>query len=109
MKIVRLPYFLLILFLQSICYANSAPSIGGLANEMMGPVGMLSDFIGTASIIVGISCLFASFLRFMQYRVNPLASPISTVVVLFILGIVTLLLPFLYKLVGYGIPFFEHK
>jgi len=105
-------HFFLMLFLQSMTplgYANDVPSIGGFANEMMGPVSMLSDFIGTASIIVGISCLFASFLRFMQYRVNPLASPISTVVVLIILGIATLLLPFLYKLLGYGVPFLGTK
>jgi hypothetical protein len=80
-------------------------SFGDLANDLLGPVTVLSDFVGTASWIVGFSCLFASLFRYLQYRVNPLAAPISTVIVLLVLGILLLCLPFTYLLTGTGIPF----
>jgi hypothetical protein len=89
--------------------AANDQSIGKFATELMEPVGILSDFVSTTAFIIGFSCLFASFLRFMQYRVNPLASPISTVIVLFVLGIVLLCLPFTYLLIGTGIPFPHEK
>lgn len=80
-------------------------SIGDLANDLMEPVSILSDFIGTGSLIIGITCLFGAFLRYMQYRVNPLMSPMSTVIVLLILGLLLVCVPFLYKVLGYGLPF----
>ncbi len=77
---------------------------GKVAENLMEPVSILANFIGSMSIIIGISCLFASFLKFMQNRVNPLMSPISTVIMLFIMGIVLLCLPLAYKLTEGGIP-----
>ncbi len=79
-------------------------SAGDVANHLMEPVSILSNFIGSMSIIIGLTCLFGAFLRYMQFRVNPLASPISTVLLLLILGIVLLLLPMVYKLTSSGIP-----
>ena len=77
---------------------------GKVADNMMEPVSILTNFIGSMSIIIGISCLFASFLKFMQNRVNPLVSPISTVIMLLIMGIVLLCLPLAYKLTEGGVP-----
>jgi hypothetical protein len=77
---------------------------GKVAENLMEPVSILANFIGSMSIIIGVSCLFASFLKFMQNRVNPLISPISTVIMLFIMGVVLLCLPLAYKLTEGGIP-----
>lgn len=85
--------------------SDSTPSIGEFAAQLIEPVGILGDFISTASLMMGIMCLFAAFLRFLQFRVNPYASPLSTVITLIILGIVLLCLPFLYLLTGSGVPF----
>lgn len=76
--------------------------IGGVANNLMEPVTILANFIGTIAIIIGISFLFAAFVKYMQHRVNPLAVPISTVVLLLVMGICLLLIPFLYKLTTSG-------
>jgi hypothetical protein len=98
------------LFLSSTVIAETekAESMGEFAQELMGPVTVLSSFIGNASIIIGVMAVFGALLRYMQYKANPLASPISTVFVLLILGILLICLPFTYLLTGAGIPFFEH-
>lgn len=81
-----------------------SPSIGEFAGSLMEPVTILSKFISTASMMLGIMCLFSAFLRYMQYRVNRVASPLSTVIVLSILGLLLLALPFVHVLTGYN-PF----
>lgn len=80
-------------------------AIGAVANNLLQPVEMLSGFFSGASVIIGMSCLFGAFVRYRQYRTNPLASPISTVITLLVLGILLLLLPLVYKLTVSGIPF----
>ena len=81
------------------------PGIGGVATNMLEPVYVVSGFISTASIIIGGTCLFGAFLKYMQYRVNPLAAPMSTVLVLLIIGIILVCLPLVYKLTESGVPF----
>jgi hypothetical protein len=54
--------------------------------------------------VAGLTCLFASFLKYLQHRVNPIASPLSTVVMLFIMALVLILLPLAYKLTQNGVP-----
>lgn len=93
------------LLLPMVGFADEMVGIGGMAEHLLEPVSVVSDFIGTASIVVGAACLFGSVIRYTQYRVNPLAFPLSTVVVLFIIGVILVLLPFTYKLTGYGIPY----
>ena len=78
---------------------------GAVANNLMEPVTILSSLVDTASIVIGLSCLFASFLRYMQHRINPLATPISIVVYLLIFGIILTALPLLYMFTESGIPF----
>lgn len=79
--------------------------IGHFAGELVEPVTILSNFISTGSFIVGIMLLVSALMRYMQYRVNPLASPLSTVIVLLVLGLMLVSLPFVYLLLGAGIPF----
>jgi hypothetical protein len=95
----------LMLLMPGMAFADNIGSLGEVANNLVEPINLLSGFIGTASLIVGICCLFGAFLRYMQYRVNPLVSPLGTVFVLLIMGIVLLCLPFIYKLTESGIPY----
>ncbi|HSW94046.1 MAG TPA: hypothetical protein VLJ15_06820 [Gammaproteobacteria bacterium] len=78
---------------------------GGVATNLLLPVHVVSSFLYGMSIVIGLVCLFAAFVRYLQYRVNPLANPISTVVTLLILGILLLVLPLVYKLTESGVPF----
>lgn len=84
--------------------AKQPPSLGGVAADLMQPVSVVARFLYSMAIIIGLTCLFGAFVRYTQYRVNPLAHPIGTVVTLLILGIVLLLLPLLYKVTESGIP-----
>ena len=82
--------------------------IGDYATELLEPVNVLSDFIGSGAIIIGIACLFGAFIRYGQYRINPLAAPLSSVITLLILGLLLIGLPFLY-LITDGVPFPAHQ
>ena len=84
---------------------NSSEGLGEVADNLMQPVSIVSGFLSGMAIVIGMACLFGSFVRYMQYRVNPLANPISTVITLLVLGILLLLLPLIYKLTESGIPF----
>lgn len=102
---MRASIILFCILIPTYAFANHAVGIGDIAKNLIEPVNIVSDFIASASFIVGASCIFAGFLRFMQYRVNPMMAPISTVMTLFILGIVLILLPFIYLLTESGIRF----
>lgn len=85
--------------------SNTGEGLGDLAGNLMEPVSIVSGFLSGMSIIIGLTCLFGSFVRYMQYRVNPLANPIGTVITLLVLGLLLLLLPLIYKLTESGVPF----
>lgn len=94
-----------LLALPSMTMAAHSQGIGGVASNLLEPVDLLSSFVGVASIVIGSTCLFSALLRYLQHRVNPYATPISTVIVLLVLGTILVLLPFAYKLTESGIPF----
>jgi hypothetical protein len=86
--------------------AASAPQVvgfGQVANNILEPVTIASSFISGISIIIGMTSLLSAFLRYMQHRVNPLAQPISTVILLVVLGVILIALPLIYKLTESGI------
>ncbi len=72
---------------------------------MMEPIGLISDFVQSASFIIGACFIFASIIKYVEHRRSPLMVPISTVVFLVIAGSLLLLLPFLSFLVDYGFEF----
>ena len=98
-------YFFLVPTVTFAAFTQRPSGFGAVANNLMEPVTIVSSLIDTGSIVIGISCLFAAFLRYMQYRVNPLATPISTVVYLLIFGVILTALPLLYMFTESGIPF----
>lgn len=67
--------------------------IGGVAENLMDPVRVFSDFIEAACLLIGSSFLFASIIKYIEHRRSPLMVSISTVIFLFIAGLVLLLLP----------------
>lgn len=98
--------FMFVLLIPCKLFASpTAQGFGDIASNMLEPVGILSDFIGTASIIVGMCAIFAGFFRYMEYRKNPLVSPISTVILLIVIGVILVSLPFIYRLTESGIPY----
>ena len=86
--------------------ATTAPAgFGQVADNVLEPIIIGVSFLSGISFVLGLTCLFSAFLRYMQHRVNPLAFPLSTIIVLTILGVFLVLLPWVYKLTDSGIPF----
>lgn len=91
----------LTMFLMPTVAFASPGGIGQVAGNLMGPVGLLSEFVYTACFGIGGAFLFATIIKYIEHRRSPTMVPISTVVFLFISGAVLLLLPFLsYLLTG---------
>jgi hypothetical protein len=79
--------------------------IGGVADNLMNPVSVLSGFVSTTCLLMGGSFVFASLVKYMEHRRSPLMVPISTVIFLLIAGIALILLPLIYRWTAGGVPF----
>lgn len=102
---MRILIFLFCLMVPVIVFSGGASSIGQLADNIVEPISVLTNFIYSACVILGTCALFGAFLRYMQYRVNPLASPISSVLILLIIGVVLICLPLVSHLTDNAIPY----
>lgn len=87
---------LLLCFLPSFAAAN----LGGVANNLMAPVSLLSNFITSACFLIGGSFLFASLIKYIEHRRSPTMVPISTVVFLIIAGLLLIIIPFAYMVIS---------
>ena len=96
---------MLCLLLSSMAMAARPTGFGGMATNMLEPVNLLSDFVNSACFLIGGSFLFASIIKYVEHRNSPLMVPISTVVFLFLAGIILILLPFAYMLTENGIHY----
>jgi Ca2+/H+ antiporter len=108
LKIMRyLPLQIIVFFLALAepLLAVAAPTgLGGVANNLMDPVNMFANFIGSGSIVVGIAFLLGAFVKYNQHKRNEMAAPMSTVVFLLVTGLILLAIPFAYKLTKSGVP-----
>jgi len=95
-------------------YTVSAPTmsaavlntgIGGVAANMMEPVGLAANFIYVGCLMLGSSFLFASIIKYIEHRRSPLMVPISTVIFLIIAGVLLMVLPFAYLLMNNQSPY----
>jgi hypothetical protein len=102
-SIIRVLIIFSITLVPSFVFAGEG--IGGLAENLLEPIAIISDFINSAAIILGASALMAAILKYKQYRKNPHASPLGKIIWLFIIGVVLVFLPLVYKLTESGIPY----
>lgn len=102
---MRHPFWMLLFFISSSSFAWNDLSFGLVAQNITEPLEVVSGFVSVGCLIVGLACLFASLVKFFEYRRNPLAIQLSTVVWLFIIGLLLLILPFAYIITENGIPF----
>ena len=106
LKIIKTFTLLFLLLLPALAISSDEiTGIGKMAENILLPINIVSDFLCTASIIVGCCALFGAAMKYLQYRVNPLIAPLSTIIILLIVGVMLLCLPFVYKLTENGIPY----
>lgn len=103
----KVAFRFLILYLSPVlAMAKGEPTgIGLVANNLMQPVNVFSDFVQTACILIGGCFLFASIIKYFEHKRSPLMVPLSTVIFLLIAGIILILLPFLSVLTEHGVPY----
>lgn len=108
-KIIKIFFsFLFLLSVSSALYAfyqHNAVGLGGMAENIMEPVGIASDFVQTGCLLIGGSFLFASIIKYVEHRRSPLMVPLSTVAFLFIAGLLLISLPIITYLTHYGLPY----
>jgi len=87
-------HFVCILLLPgSVFAAKKIGGIGYVAQNIMDPVNLISDFVNSACFLIGGSFLLASLIKYREHRRNPLMVPLSTVFFLMIAGTILVLMP----------------
>jgi hypothetical protein len=82
-----------LLFEQARAAYSTTTGAGSIANDMMEPVGLFSNMMNAGCIILGTSFLFASIVKYFEHKRSPLMVTMSTVVFLFIGGVLLLSVP----------------
>lgn len=73
--------------------AKNNAGVGNVASNMMEPVSVVTDFVHTGCLLMGSAFIFASIVKYFEHRRSPLMVTLSTVVFLFVAGLVLLSLP----------------
>lgn len=94
----RVSPLILFLFFAKCAVAAKAVGFGSVAQNLNTSVDFVSGFVESSCFVLGAAFLFATIVKYVEHRRSPLMVPISTVVFLFIAGIVLILLPFAYLL-----------
>lgn len=96
MRRVMICFFIFFTFQGAL--AATGGGIGDFANTLMSPTQILLGFVKVASTLIGLLCLFGSIVLYMQHRVNPMMSPWSSIILVFLIGIILLGLPYFDKI-----------
>ena len=94
---------LLLLLILSVCLLLlnidifAVTNISQVANNLTIPFLWAKSFLSAGSIALGVSFLVSGIFRFFRFRQNPQESPLSSVIILIILGIALLIIPLSYK------------
>ncbi len=84
---------------------DSGKGIGQVAQNLLEPVGFMSDMVQTGCFVIGLSFIFAAIIKYFEHKRSPLMVPISTVVFLAIAGLVLIGLPFLSLFLNTAVPY----
>ena len=68
-------------------------TIGNIAEGISGTMGSIDKLLTGSSYVVGFGILASSFFKFKQHKENPQQAPLSTCVVLLMIGICLVFLP----------------
>lgn len=82
-------------------FAAQAPQgIGKVSNSILEPVSVVTDFVHSACLLLGGAFVFASVIKYFEHRRSPTMVTLSTVVFLFLAGVLLLCLPLIAYLQG---------
>lgn len=75
--------------------AFATASLGEVAENILGPTAYLTQFIVFGCYILGVGLILGSVVQYRNHRQNPKLVPLTTPVLLLLLGIVLLVLPYI--------------
>ena len=70
-----------------------AASLGDVAANLFVSVQGIKSIMDVLCYMTGAGLLLGCFFRFIKYRKNPIEAPLSSVIVLFLTGLIVVLLP----------------
>lgn len=82
----------LLLLLPSTVWGD--PSLGDVADSLMTPTEIITKLTVVASYIVGVGLLIFAIAQYKQHRQSPKLVPLTTPIMLVILGVCALLIPY---------------
>ena len=95
-SLIKLSLIIGLLFVSRLVFADE--SLGGISENVLGPINILRHLFNIASIVLGIFLLLSAFNRYVRYRQNPQESPLSTVITWALLGVLLIVIPIAYHL-----------
>ena len=90
-----------------VALAVSDSGLSHIANALMSPLSVATDFLHTACLLLGSAFIFASIVKYFEHRRNPLMTTLTTVIFSFMAGLMLLSLPLVIYIKVNGIPLFE--
>jgi len=75
-------------------------SIGGVAHSLMGPISGVIHIVRGIAVIAGVSLLLGSFVKYSDYRRNPIETGIGIPIAMFFAGVALIILALIPMLVG---------
>lgn len=80
--------------------AMAGPSIGDMAKNIFMPTEILTKLLLVACYVIGTGLIFASLAQYRIHRQSPKLVPLTTPILLLILGIICVLIPYSTQLFG---------
>ena len=90
-----------LLFVGKIFAQVSDGSAGAVAAQMTQPLDVARQAFNAGSLVLGIGFVISGVFKYLRYRHNPHEAPISSVVILFLVGLAFLAFPFAYDFSQY--------
>lgn len=86
------------LYAYEIVPASHSTSLGEAADNMLGPIDLVRRALASGAVIIGVWFIMNAFFRYQRFRQNPQESPLSSVFIYIILGVVFIVTPLVYHL-----------
>lgn len=72
----------------------ASPSLGQISDSLMGPTEIVTKLVLVACYMVGVGLVIFALAQYKQHRQSPKLVPLTTPILLLILGIIALLIPY---------------
>jgi hypothetical protein len=89
--------------------ALAIESLGDVAQNLMAPTAIVTKLVDVACYMIGIAFVLVSFAQYKIHRQSPKLVPLTTPILLLVLGIVALMIPYTTKVSETGAAKLEAK